>query len=136
MPNSEAQDASHHTTAHPICAGHFNSIPEAALAVPSSVITTAKITCWSALPLSPSGSSSANIEIPIAAQMEIIARPTVVIGAFALVRIRADRPFSRLVYWGSVKTLCPEPYIHISVAPGETFTWTIRYDFYTLNPHQ
>lgn len=52
----------------------------------------------------------------------------------AAVRIRADRPFSRLVYWGSVKTLCPEPYIHISVAPGETFTWTIRYEFYTLNP--
>jgi hypothetical protein len=49
------------------------------------------------------------------------------------VRIRADRPFSRLVYWGSVKTLCPEPYIHIRVAPGETFSWTIRYDFYTLN---
>ena len=54
----------------------------------------------------------------------------------AAVRIRADRPFSRLVYWGSVKTLCPEPYIHISVAPGETFSWTIRYEFYTLNPRQ
>jgi hypothetical protein len=52
----------------------------------------------------------------------------------AAVRIRADRPFSKLVYWGSVKTLCPEPYIHISVAPGETFAWTIRYDFYTLKP--
>jgi hypothetical protein len=54
----------------------------------------------------------------------------------AAVRIRADRPFSRLVYWGSVKTLCPEPFIHISVAPGETFSWTIRYEFYTLNPRQ
>jgi hypothetical protein len=52
----------------------------------------------------------------------------------AAVHIRADRPFSRLVYWGSVKTLCPEPYIHVSVAPGETFTWTIRYEFYTLKP--
>ncbi len=52
----------------------------------------------------------------------------------AAVRIRANRPFSKLVYWGSVKTLCPEPYIHISVAPGGTFTWTIRYEFYTLNP--
>ena len=53
----------------------------------------------------------------------------------AAVRIRADRPFSKLVYWGSVKTLCPEPYIHVSVAPGETFTWTLYYDFYTVNPH-
>jgi hypothetical protein len=51
----------------------------------------------------------------------------------AAVRIRADRPLSRLVYWGSFKTLCPEPYIHISVAPGETFTWTLRYEFYTLH---
>jgi hypothetical protein len=52
----------------------------------------------------------------------------------AAVRIRCDRPFSRLVYWGSVKTLCPEPYIHVSVPPGETFTWTLRYEFYTLKP--
>jgi hypothetical protein len=51
----------------------------------------------------------------------------------AAVRIRADRPFSKLVYWGSVKTLCPEPYIHVSVAPGETFSWTLYYDFYTVN---
>jgi hypothetical protein len=53
----------------------------------------------------------------------------------AAVRIRADRPFSKLVYWGSVKTLCPEPYIHVSVAPGETFSWTLYYDFYLVNPH-
>jgi hypothetical protein len=52
----------------------------------------------------------------------------------AAVRIRADRPFSKLVYWGSMKTLCPEPYIHVSVAPGETYTWTLYYDFYTVNP--
>jgi hypothetical protein len=50
------------------------------------------------------------------------------------VRITADRPISKLPYWGSIHTLCPEPYIHISVAPGETFTWTLRYEFYTLNP--
>ena len=51
------------------------------------------------------------------------------------VHITADRPLSKLVYWGSVHTLCPEPYIHVSVAPGETFGWTLRYEFYTLNPH-
>jgi len=50
------------------------------------------------------------------------------------VHIRADRPLSKLVYWASIHTLCPEPYIHISVGPGETFTWTIRYELYTLNP--
>jgi hypothetical protein len=67
-------------------------MPEAALAVPSRVATTATHTCWSALPLSPSGNSSANMENPIAAQMEMIARATVVIGAFAPLRIRAARP--------------------------------------------
>lgn len=51
----------------------------------------------------------------------------------AAVRIHADRPFSKLVYWGSVKTLCPEPYIHVRVAPGETFSWTLYYDFYSVN---
>ncbi len=50
----------------------------------------------------------------------------------AAVRIRADKPLSELIFWGSVKTLCPEPYIHVSVSPGQTFTWTIRYEFYTI----
>lgn len=53
----------------------------------------------------------------------------------AAVRIRADRPLSKLVYWGSVKTLCPEPFIHVSVAPGASFRWTLYYDFYTVNPY-
>jgi hypothetical protein len=48
-------------------------------------------------------------------------------------RIRADRPLSRLVYWGNPRILCPEPYIHVKVQQGETFTWTIRYEFYTGN---
>jgi hypothetical protein len=46
------------------------------------------------------------------------------------VRITSDRPLSKLVYWGSAKTLCPEPYIHVKAQPGEKFTWTIRYEFY------
>jgi hypothetical protein len=53
----------------------------------------------------------------------------------AAVHITADRPLSRLVFWGSVNVMSPEPYIHITVGPGQTFTWTIRYEFYTLNPH-
>lgn len=51
----------------------------------------------------------------------------------AAVRITADRPLSKMVFWGSLKVLCPEPYIHIIVPPGETFTWTFHYTFYTLN---
>ncbi len=47
-------------------------------------------------------------------------------------RIEGDRPLSKLVFWSSSTIACPEPYIRISVKPGETFTWTIRYTFYTL----
>jgi hypothetical protein len=46
------------------------------------------------------------------------------------VRITSDRPLSKLVSWGSAKTLCPEPYIHVKAQPGETFTWRIKYEFY------
>ena len=49
------------------------------------------------------------------------------------VRIRGDRPLVKLAYWASLKTACPEPFIHIKAAPGETITWTLTYDFYTLN---
>jgi hypothetical protein len=48
------------------------------------------------------------------------------------VRITCDRPLSRLVFWSAQKTVCPEPYINIKVAPGKTFTWKITYNFYTF----
>ena len=47
----------------------------------------------------------------------------------ASVHVRGDRPLSRLVYWGYHNTLCPEPYIHIRVEPGQSFTWTLSYTF-------
>lgn len=45
-------------------------------------------------------------------------------------RITSDRPLSKLVFWASPTTLCPEPYIHIKVAPGEVFNWKLSYEFY------
>lgn len=48
------------------------------------------------------------------------------------VHIHCDRPISFLAFWAATKTLCPEPYIDLKVAPGESFSWTITYDFYTL----
>lgn len=47
-------------------------------------------------------------------------------------RIEGDRPLTRLVFWSSSTIACPEPYIRVKVKPGETFTWTIRYTFYTM----
>lgn len=41
-----------------------------------------------------------------------------------------DQPISRVVFWSIPTTICPEAYVHIKVAPGETAHWTIRYRFY------
>ena len=49
------------------------------------------------------------------------------------VRITCDRPLHRLIYWSSTTTQCPEPYLNINIKPGESFTWTITYDFYLIN---
>jgi len=48
------------------------------------------------------------------------------------VRITCDRPISKIVFWASATTSCPEPYIDINVPPGEQFTWTIAYEFYVF----
>ena len=48
------------------------------------------------------------------------------------VHITGDQPLEKLVYWASATTACPEPYIRVKAAPGQTFTWHIAYEFYTL----
>jgi len=48
------------------------------------------------------------------------------------IRMRADRPMTRLVFWSASTTACPEPYIDASVAPGAATTWTLTYDFYEV----
>ena len=48
------------------------------------------------------------------------------------VRITCDQPMLKLLCWSAAKTICPEPYIDINVAPGGSTDWTITYDFYTL----
>ncbi len=52
--------------------------------------------------------------------------------AKAGIRIQGDRPIDRIVYWSIPSTLCPEPYIQLSVPPRETVSWTYRYEFYQL----
>lgn len=48
------------------------------------------------------------------------------------VRMRADQPLTKLVFWSASTTACPEPYIDASADPGETRTWTLTYEFYEL----
>jgi len=49
-------------------------------------------------------------------------------------RITADQPVEKVVFWASPTTACPEPYIKIKVLPGETMKWKINYEFYTFTP--
>lgn len=46
------------------------------------------------------------------------------------VRQTGNRPLTRINYWSIRSTACPEPYIHMAIAPGKDFTWRITYDFY------
>jgi hypothetical protein len=47
------------------------------------------------------------------------------------VRIRGDKPLTKVVFWSIRTTLCPEPYISMRIAPGSEERWRITYDFYT-----
>ena len=49
------------------------------------------------------------------------------------VRVATDRPLAKLQYWSPRTTLCPEPFIDLKLAPGQSDRWSIRYGFYTLD---
>ena len=51
--------------------------------------------------------------------------------AGAGVRITGDRPLSRFGYWSIRTVVAPEPYIDINIPPGQQFTWTWTYDYFT-----
>ena len=42
----------------------------------------------------------------------------------------SDHSLARLYFWSTQKTICPEGYIKLNVAPGETSHWTLRYRFF------
>jgi hypothetical protein len=48
------------------------------------------------------------------------------------VRITSDQPLSKIVFWASSTTSCPEPYIQLRAEPGKEFKWKIFYEFYTI----
>ena len=45
-------------------------------------------------------------------------------------RIRADQPIAKINMWSITPTYSLEPYIAISLKPGETKRWTYTYDFF------
>jgi hypothetical protein len=46
------------------------------------------------------------------------------------VRIRADQPVTRLLWWSVPSTMGIEPYMDIKLKPGESKTWTHTMDYY------
>jgi hypothetical protein len=48
------------------------------------------------------------------------------------VRIKGDRPLARVSLWSIRQVITMEPYIEISVSPGQEFHWTNTYTFYKL----
>lgn len=48
------------------------------------------------------------------------------------VRIRGDRPLTKVVFWSAARTVCPEPYVDASVDPGQSSRWRITYEFYQV----
>lgn len=48
------------------------------------------------------------------------------------VRITADRPLIRNMLWSIRSVFAIEPYMGVNIEPGEEFTWTNRFEYYTL----
>ena len=48
----------------------------------------------------------------------------------AAVRVTGDHPVVKLYFWSAGLTICPEPYIDVSVEPGRESKWRITYEFY------
>ncbi len=46
------------------------------------------------------------------------------------VRVTGSKPVDTMIYWACPTTACPEPYIDISLKPGEATEWSISYEFY------
>jgi hypothetical protein len=42
----------------------------------------------------------------------------------------SDHPLARVYFWSTQKTICPEGYIYLNVAPNVTTNWTLRYRFF------
>lgn len=47
----------------------------------------------------------------------------------ASVNVTGDREISKLVFWSSSTTVCPEPYINLNIDPGKSFSWQITYQY-------
>jgi len=49
------------------------------------------------------------------------------------VRIKGDRPLTRVALWSIPPVMSIEPFISMSIQPGQRFTWSYRYEFEAEN---
>lgn len=47
----------------------------------------------------------------------------------AAVEFKGDAPITRMVFWAVERAACPEPFIDIHLAPGQSQKWSSRYRF-------
>ena len=52
----------------------------------------------------------------------------------AAMTITTDQPLSKLVFYSSGGVLCPEPFVRVAIAPGQTREWTTTYRFSAEKP--
>jgi len=50
------------------------------------------------------------------------------------VHITSDQVLDKVNFWAIRTVAAVEPYIHLNIEPGNEARWTLRYDFYTLQP--
>jgi hypothetical protein len=50
------------------------------------------------------------------------------------VTVVTDQPLAKLVVYGKRPTICPEPFVTVSVEPGQQQAWTTRYTFSVSRP--
>lgn len=50
------------------------------------------------------------------------------------VRITSDQALEKLVYWACPTTACAEPYIRLSIEPGQEKEWKYNYEFFIATP--
>jgi hypothetical protein len=54
----------------------------------------------------------------------------IVHSASTSLRMTGSLPLCRFQIFGTGRTLCPEPFVSLSILPGRAVDWTIRYDFF------
>jgi hypothetical protein len=47
--------------------------------------------------------------------------------------ITGDRPLARVVLWSIRTVLSLEPYVGMTIEPGQEFTWQYTYTFYVID---